>query len=148
MSNAPTWVATNMPTKGVSPLFCTSHKRGQSFIFDAAQGFSLLETLIALTIAVLLVTVAASTLSVTLRAERAMDRLEDGRRLSEEWLAEWYSTGAASNTLARNAEHWLFTMTEVETGPADDRVRWSVWEIAPRDRPSAAWRLSLLQPDS
>jgi prepilin-type N-terminal cleavage/methylation domain-containing protein len=122
-------------------------KRGQSFILDDAGGFTLLETLIALTIAVLLVTVAASTLSVTLGAERALDHVEAARRLSEAWLAERYATGAATNAVARHADDWVFTVTEAETGPAENRARWEVWEIAPRDRPSAAWRICLRAAD-
>jgi type II secretory pathway pseudopilin PulG len=112
-----------------------------------ASGFTLLEALIALTIAILVVTVTASTLSVTLGAERAIGRVEEARRLSDAWLAEWYATGAVSNVVAKHSTDWVFTVTSAETGPADNRARWHVCEIAPLDRPSAAWRVCLLAAD-
>lgn len=118
-----------------------TRRRGQSFIFDR-RGFTLIEVLIALTIAVVLIGVTAATLGTTLQAERSLDRVEEGRRISDELLAELYLLGTATNVAARHAPEWIVTWNSVETGPANDRARWQVWEIAPADRPSAAWRIA------
>lgn len=114
---------------------------GPSCIFDRC-GFTLIEVLIALTIAVLLIGVTAATLGTTLQAERSLNRLEEGRRISDELLAELYLHGTATNVAARHAPEWMVTLNFTETGPANDRVRWHVWELAPADRPSAAWRIA------
>ncbi len=116
-------------------------RRGQSFIFDQ-RGFTLIEVLIALTIAVVLIGVTAATLGTTLQAERSLNRVEEGRRISEELLAELYLHGTTTNVAARHAPEWIVTLNFAETGPANDRARWQVWELAPADRPSAAWRIA------
>ena len=115
---------------------------GRPIVSESTCGFTLIEVLIALTIAVVLIGVTAATLGTTLQAERSLNRLEEGRRISEEALAELYLHGTVTNVAARHAPAWVVSMHEAETGPANDRVRWIVWEIVPVERPSAAWRLA------
>lgn len=107
-------------------------------------GFTFVEVLVALGLAVLLISVTAATLSTTLRAERALDYREHGHRIAASLQAELYLTGAASNTAAQTSEHWLLTETRMQNGPATGRVYWSVWEISPRARPASAVRIAML----
>ena len=109
----------------------------------STAAFTLIEVLIALALAVILISVTASTLGVTLRAERDLDWVERGRRMAGELQTELYLTGGASNTAVRHATAWTFTATRASTGPATNRIAWDVWEITPRERPSATTRIAV-----
>ena len=110
---------------------------------STVDGFTLVEVLIALALAVILISVTASTLGTTLRAERNLDWVEQARLRADEWMLEYYLTGGASNTAARHADAWTFASTLATTGPATNRIAWEVWEITPRERPSATFRIAV-----
>ena len=57
-------------------------------------GFTFVEVLVALGLAVLLISVTASTLTTPLRAERALDYSDQGERIAASLQAELYLTGS------------------------------------------------------
>lgn len=110
--------------------------------YSPTHGFTLVEVLIALLLAVILISVTASTLGVTLRAEQSMDLMEAGERLIHSLQTDLYIHGQGSNTVRRFNEEWVVTSTRIETGDVTNRVAWDVWEITAKARPSVQWRLA------
>lgn len=113
---------------------------------DSAQrahtGFTLVETLLALTLLALLIAVTASTLSVTLRTEQSLTLLDESWRIAHSLQAERYLTGQSSNTSRRYAERWTIEAASFLTGEATNPVAWTVWEIRANERVSALARLA------
>lgn len=109
---------------------------------ELTDGFTLVEVLIALLLAVILISVTASTLGVTLRAEQSLDLQDAGERLINTLQTDVYLNNNASNTTQRYADQWLITTTPLETGPATNRIAWEIWELTARERPSVQWRFA------
>lgn len=110
---------------------------------EESNGFTLVEVLIALLLAVILISVTASTLGVTLRAEQSMDLQGASERLINTLQTDIYLNDNASNTVQRLASQWLITSTQIETGATTNRVVWNVWELTAKERPSVQWRLAI-----
>lgn len=112
-------------------------------LFERAEGFTLVEVLIALFLAVILVAVTASTLGTTLRSEESMNLLETGERIIQTLQTDLYLNGQATNTIQRYSAHWLIAPTQLETGEPTNRIAWHVWEITAMQRPSIQWRFAI-----
>ncbi len=109
---------------------------------ESHSGFTLVEVLIALLIAVILVSVTASTLTLTLRAEDSLNLQESGEHIIQSLQTELYIRGSASNTIARFAREWIIVPTHIETGATTNRTTWNIWEVASQERPSVQWRFA------
>jgi prepilin-type N-terminal cleavage/methylation domain-containing protein len=104
--------------------------------------FTLLEVIIALALCAILAGVVSSSLVTSLRAEQTAGRVYDGSALCDQLLAAHYTGGSVTAT-AERASAWLVTQAEAETGEATNRLRWNVWEVSLRERPSVRQRFAV-----
>lgn len=107
-------------------------------------GFSLIEVWISMLILALLIGAASSAILTIEQSERASARLEDAMRMSSALISELARTRSGTNLIATAGAMWIITAHTQETGASTNPTRWQVWEIAPADRPSAAWRLAMI----
>lgn len=108
--------------------------------------FTLIEALLAMLIVTLAVAVSATTLLTLHRAERALDIGAETLRVATALQTELYLHGTVTNSEIRHSDRWLFAAADLPDGGPSVGGRWRVWEIAPRERPSAAFRLPVLEP--
>ncbi len=111
----------------------------------SSPAFTLIEVLIALAILALLAYTVASSLSTALRARSSADLTARGVRIAVALEAEFRMHGTPTNTIARHGAEWMFNSTALSTGPATNRVGWTVWEIIARGNPSIQRRIAFEQ---
>ena len=104
----------------------------------ASRGFTLVEVLVALLVAVLLVGALAPALISSLRLEEtalAAQVAEFGADTVQARLLERQPADPAPEGLSMRRE-------DVEIEQDKRRIRWAVWTLAPRERVSAASRVA------
>jgi prepilin-type N-terminal cleavage/methylation domain-containing protein len=110
------------------------------------HGFTLIEVVIAYSIAAVVLAVTASALIATLRSEATSHRQAQAvatlRTLQTQlWL------GAATNSLATNLPpDWALANETVEQGEGTNRVVWTVWRVGPTAHAAFAAALAAAAP--
>ena len=100
------------------------------------SGFTFVEVLIALLVAVILVSVACSSLITSLKAEQTSDWQRDASflisQLSTEARLGIESTGVVTQVRA----DWEVNSDDIKAGEGPDAIMWRIWILYPRERPS------------
>jgi type II secretory pathway pseudopilin PulG len=117
-----------------------------SLRFSPASGFTLIEVVVAFTVAALIIAAVASGLVATLRAEATATRQQaaaDALRTLQTGL--WLGTD--TNSFATNLPAgWLLTSETTEQGEGTNRVVWSQWRIESETRRACSAALAAQQP--
>ena len=99
-------------------------------------GFTFLEVLIALLVAVILVSVACSSLMTSLKAEQIADWQRDASFLVNQLATETKLSIESTGVTARAQEGWEIHSDDIEAGSGPHAIMWRVWILYPRERPS------------
>lgn len=122
-------------TKRRISLLPTRSERGRG-------AFTLLEVLIALGVALVLVTVVCGALVVSLQAEAMAEHLADARYIMQRLATASHLNHETEPIEKAYAEQWYFHDT-VEPALPPERPEWRVWELTPKHRPSMALRFAV-----
>ena len=108
------------------------------------EGFTFVEVLLALLVATILITVSATALITSLRAEERADLLREGRYVLEQTATR---TWADIEAIADGPPGpWRVQVTRPDTRPDRNEEAWQIMEITPRDAPPLSLRLALRAP--
>jgi Tfp pilus assembly protein PilV len=99
-------------------------------------GFTFLEVLIALLVTVILVSVACSSLIVSLKAEQTSDWQQEASFLVNQLATEARLGLESTNSMAQTRGGWEINTNNIEVGSGPDAITWRVWILYPRERPS------------
>lgn len=103
----------------------------------ACAGFSLLEVLASLAIAVILVFTASSALMTVLRGEETAEHLRRGTMLVHTLASrQWTGRIPPEDMEESGAEGWALQVESVSGGTEEEPLEWSVWKASPPARPS------------
>ena len=111
-----------------------------------AEGFTLIEVVIAFIVAALAIAATASALVATLRSE-ATTHYQAQAVATLRTLQTQLWLGAETNSLATNLPpDWVLASDMVEQGEGTNRVVWTVWRIGPTARASFSASLATPSP--
>ncbi len=99
------------------------------------RGFTFVETLIALTVSLILVFAVGRSVIVSLRAEQAAALLQKASLLVGQVSCDAYLGAPASGT-QELGDGWQVTSEAVTDGEEEDAVTWEIRNLSPKDRPS------------
>lgn len=105
-------------------------------------GFTLLESLVALLVLVIVVTVVLETQVTTLTMEQAARAMQQVRREGDRIFTEVYLDNVPANILATAPLECEVTLVLPPKDEADDSTEYLQWDIASKARPSL--KLSLV----
>ena len=130
---------------GVSSSFPTlQHSTAPSL--HSSSGFTLIEVVVAFTVAALIIAAVASGLVATLRAEAMTHRQAEAETALRTLQAEIW-LGSDTNSFATNLPAgWQLTSETIEQGDGTNRVVWTQWRMEPENRKSFSASLSAQQP--
>ncbi len=113
---------------------------------SSASGFTLIEVVVAFTVAALIIAAVASGLVAALRAEATAQRQQTaGEALRTLQTGLWL--GIDTNSLATNLPAgWRLASETTEHGEGSNRVVWSQWRLEAHTRPSCSAGLASQQP--
>jgi prepilin-type N-terminal cleavage/methylation domain-containing protein len=100
------------------------------------SGFTFVEVLIALLVAVILVSVACSSLITSLKAEQTSDWQRDAAFLISQLSTEARLGIEPTGVVAQVRADWEINSDDIEAGSGLDEITWRVWILYPRERPS------------
>jgi len=106
------------------------------------QGFTFLEVLIAMAVAVLLATITCSSLITVLRSEESARRLRDGSLLVESITSAAYRQAPDENYLKTTFTDWDIQSELQEEAVKPNRIVWRIWKLHPKERPSLCIELA------
>ena len=101
-----------------------------------SSGFTFVEVLIALLVAVILVSVACTSLITSLKAEQISDWQRDASFLMNQLVTEARLGIESTGVVTQVSADWEITSDDIEVGSEPDVVSWRVWILYPRERPS------------
>ena len=100
------------------------------------SGFTFVEVLIALLVAVILVSVACSSLITSLKAEQTSDWQRDASFLVSQLATEARLGVESTGVVAQAGTDWEINSDDIEAGSGPEAITWRVWILYPRERPS------------
>ena len=105
------------------------------------EGFTFVETMVALVICVVLLSVVSPALIASLRAEQTAAWLQDGTLTCNRIAAAGFAGLPFTNIIADAGPGWEIAETEIPDG----EVQWRVWSVSPVDRPSLMVKTTVRQ---
>jgi Tfp pilus assembly protein PilV len=100
------------------------------------SAFTFVEVLIALLVAVILVSVACSSLITSLKAEQVSDWQRDASFLVNHLATEARLGIESTGAVTQAGTDWEINSDDIEAGSGPDAITWRVWILYPRERPS------------
>ena len=98
------------------------------------DGFSLLEVVVAMAVAVVLVFAVSATLTTVLRGEETAEWLRQGALHIRTIQARFYLEGGDGGLESGAYEPWAVRFEDVAVPAGEDSEAWRVWELAPDAR--------------
>ena len=96
------------------------------------DGFTFVETIVALVICVVLLSVVSKSLLASLRAEQTSTWLQQGSLTCDRIAAARYAELPVTDVVTSAGAAWTIENTEI----LDGTNVWRVWSVIPADRPS------------
>jgi prepilin-type N-terminal cleavage/methylation domain-containing protein len=100
------------------------------------SGFTFVEVLIALLVAVILASVACSSLITSLKAEQVSGWQRDASFLVNRLASETRLGIEPPAVMTQAGSDWEVHWDDIESGAGTDVITWRVWILYPRERPS------------
>ncbi|MFH0909419.1 MAG: prepilin-type N-terminal cleavage/methylation domain-containing protein [bacterium] len=101
-------------------------------IRNGAGGFTFVETMVALVVCVILLSVVSKALITSLRAEQTAAWLQQGSLTCDRIAAAHVAGLSVTDIIAGAGSSWEIVATEIPDGD----IHWRVWSVSPVDRPS------------